>query len=171
VAETPHIEPAAHLEVDDCRRLVLASEPWITLGYGEDEAQSIVRSSVADNLLLARVGGRTVGFALSAPGVLIGEYLKILAVEPAHRRRQVGRRLMEELERRAFERWPNVYLCVSDFNRDARAFYRRLGYEEVGVLGNLLLPGKGEVLMRKTVGAWRDGGWRTVHGGQRTEKA
>ena len=47
-----------------------------------------------------------------------------------------------------------MYLCVSDFNSGARRFYQRLGYEEVGMLRDLLLPGKAEVLMRKSVGAW-----------------
>jgi hypothetical protein len=37
----------------------------------------------------------------------------------------------------------------------ARAFYTSLGYEEIGLLRDLLLPGKGEVLMRKTIAAWR----------------
>jgi len=62
---------------------------------------------------------------------------------------------MEELERRAFRTWPNVFLCVSDFNLGAYEFYRRLGYQEVGLLPDLLLPGRGEVLMRKTIATWR----------------
>ena len=105
---------------------------------------------------MAQAGERTVGFALSAPGILLGEYLKLLVVEPERQSQGVGRRLMEELERRAFRHWPNVYLCVSDFNTRGRQFYYRLGYEEVGILPNLLLPGKGEVLMRKSIAAWRE---------------
>lgn len=62
---------------------------------------------------------------------------------------------MEALEERAFRHWPNVYLCVSDFNRSARQFYKRLGYEEVGLLKDLLLPEKGEALMRKSIASWR----------------
>lgn len=149
------IDAAESLSLADCRRLVLASEPWITLGYGEAEAEAIARSSAADNLIVACAGDRVVGFALSAPGVLLGEYLKLLAVESDWRAAGIGRRLMEELERRAFARWPNVYLCVSDFNTGARAFYLRIGYEEVGALRDLLVPGQGEILMRKTAGAWR----------------
>jgi [ribosomal protein S18]-alanine N-acetyltransferase len=150
-----HIEAADRLDAADCRRLVLASEPWMTLGYGEPEVQGIVRAASTDHLLLARTGDHVVGFALSAPGVLLGEYLKILAVDAAYRATGVGRALMAELERRAFQRWPNIYLCVSDFNPGGRAFYRRLGYEEVGPLHDLLLPGTGEILMRKTIAAWR----------------
>jgi len=155
VSDAIRIEPAESLDVADCRRLVLASEPWMTLGYGEADAQAIARSSAADNLIVAYAGDRVVGFALSISGVLLGEYLKLLAVESDHRAAGLGRRLMEALERRAFARWPNVYLCVSDFNAGARAFYRRIGYEEVGTLRDLVVPGSGEILMRKTSGAWR----------------
>ena len=116
------IGAAAALDADDCRRLVLASEPWITLGYAEGDVQALVRSAATDNLLLARADGRVIGFALSASGILLGEYLKILVVEPAARTQGIGRRLMGALERRAFQRWPNVYLCVSDFNAAARSF-------------------------------------------------
>jgi ribosomal protein S18 acetylase RimI-like enzyme len=156
VSDAVRIEAAERLELADCRRLVLASEPWITLGYGDAEAEAIVRSSSADNLLVARADRHLVGFALSTPGILLGEYLKLLAVDADRRSAGIGRLLMEELERRAFARWPNVYLCVSDFNTGARAFYRRIGYEEVGALCDLLLPGKAEILMRKTSGPWRE---------------
>lgn len=149
------IESAAALDAADCRRLVLTSEPWVRLGYGEADIQGIVRGAATGSVLLARVADRVVGFALSAPGILLGEYLKMLVVEPAYRASGVGRGLMTELERRAFERWPNVYLCVSDFNHEARRFYRRLGYEEVGTLRDLLVAGQGEILMRKTIAAWR----------------
>ncbi|MBI3783571.1 MAG: GNAT family N-acetyltransferase [Deltaproteobacteria bacterium] len=149
------IETVQHLDVDVCTRLVLGNEPWIRLGYGPEDVAAIVRSVATSNLLLARSARQVVGFALSSSGMLCGEYLKILAVDASNHGRGVGRQLMEELEKRAFATWPNVYLCVTDFNEGARAFYRRLGYEEVGVLSDLLIPGSGEVLMRKSIGAWR----------------
>ena len=150
-----HIESASELDAALCRRLILNSEPWITLQYDDSNVQAIVRSAQQDNLLVARIGDCIVGFALSTSGILLGEYLKILVVEDASRSQGVGRKLMEALEQRAFRHWPNVYLCVSDFNGSAREFYRRLGYEEIGVLRDLILPGKGEVLMRKSIAAWR----------------
>ena len=149
------IASASALDLDTCRRLILGSEPWITLRYDDTDVQSLVRAAASANLLVAQLGEHTAGFALSAPGMLLGEYLKILVVAPELRSQGIGRRLMEELERRAFQRWPNVYLCVSDFNTAARQFYQRRGYEEVGLLRDLLLPGKGEVLMRKSIAAWR----------------
>jgi GNAT superfamily N-acetyltransferase len=99
VSDAVRIEAAERLELADCRPLVLASEPWITLGYGDAEAESIARSSSADNLLVARAGNHLVGFALSTPGILLGEYLKLLAVDADRRSAGIGRLLMEELER------------------------------------------------------------------------
>jgi [ribosomal protein S18]-alanine N-acetyltransferase len=159
------IESASELDPALCRHLILSTEPWITLQYDESDVQAIVRSAQRDNLLVARSGDAVVGFALSAPGILLGEYLKILVVEDAHRLHGVGRELMEGLEQRAFRSWPNVYLCVSDFNHAARRFYDRLGYEAVGSLKGLLIPGRDEVLMRKSIAAWRGFGGKSVpHG-------
>jgi len=149
------IESASELDAGLCRRLILGSEPWVTLQYDDGDVQAILRAAKTDHLLVARLGDPIVGFALSAPGMLLGEYLKILVVDDACRTQGIGRRLMEALEERAFCHWPNVYLCVSDFNRSARQFYQRLGYEEVGLLKDLLVPGMGEVLMRKSIASWR----------------
>jgi [ribosomal protein S18]-alanine N-acetyltransferase len=149
------IESASELDAALCRRLILHSDPWITLQYDDSDVQAIVRAAKSDHLLVARMGEPIVGFALSAPGILLGEYLKILVVDGACRSQGIGRRLMEALEERTFRHWPNVYLCVSDFNHSAREFYQRLGYEEVGLLNDLLLPEKGEVLMRKSIASWQ----------------
>ncbi|MEI8359959.1 MAG: GNAT family N-acetyltransferase [Deltaproteobacteria bacterium] len=148
------IAPEQRLAFEDARRLMDTS-PWTDLEYGDAEIAAVAESAAAANLLVARDAGRVVGFTLSSPGFLVGEYLRVIAVDPGWRRAGVGRLLLSELESRAFARVPNVYLCVSDFNAPARAFYTSLGYEEIGLLRDLLLPGKGEVLMRKTIAAWR----------------
>lgn len=148
------VERVARLAREDALRLMDTS-PWTELEYGPAEVEAVAEGSVSANVLVARDGERVVGFAVSSTGFLLGEYLRVIAVDPEYRREGVGRMLIAELERRAFERAPNVYLCVSDFNAGARAFYASLGYEEVGLLRDLLLPGRGEVLLRKTVAAWR----------------
>lgn len=145
---------ADRLELADCRRL-MSTSPWSELEYGEAELAAVAAGSADANVLVALEGDRVVGFTVSAPGFLIGEYLRVIAVDPGHRRAGIGRMLLAELEARAFRRVPNVYLCVSDFNAPARAFYASLGYEEIGPLRDLVVPGKAEVLMRKTIAAWR----------------
>jgi ribosomal protein S18 acetylase RimI-like enzyme len=73
-------------------------------------------------------------------------------VAPAARGRGVGERLMRHAEERIFRRGPNVFLTVSDFNRRAQAFYRKLGYTEVGAIRNYVVAGITERLYRRTVG-------------------
>jgi ribosomal protein S18 acetylase RimI-like enzyme len=154
---TIRVEPAVRVEPEDALRL-MATSPWTDLDYGPADIEAVAASSAGANVLVARDDRQVVGFTISSAGFLLGEYLRVIAVDRECRRAGVGRLLLAELERRAFERVPNVYLCVSDFNADARAFYSRLGYEEVGMLRDLLLPGKGEVLMRKSIAAWRSFG-------------
>jgi ribosomal protein S18 acetylase RimI-like enzyme len=63
---------------------------------------------------------------------------------------------MAHAETRGFARAPNFFLCVSDFNQDAREFYQRLGYREIGSIPDLIIAGHSEILMRKTQGPARE---------------
>jgi ribosomal protein S18 acetylase RimI-like enzyme len=65
-----------------------------------------------------------------------------VAVAPDHRRRSFGRMLMQEAERRLFERGcPKLNLMVRTSNTEAIEFYRKLGYEaqDVVTLGRRLI--------------------------------
>jgi ribosomal-protein-alanine N-acetyltransferase len=155
LADEVEIVHAGGVDAETCARLLLPSDPWKSLGYGPREAGAIAKASSEGNTLVARVGGAIVGFTLSQPGFLGGEYLKILVVDAAHRSKGIGARLMAQLEADVFARASNLFLCVSDFNAEARAFYRRLGYTEVGALTDFLVKGASEILMRKTKGPLR----------------
>lgn len=143
------------VSAEDCERMMLGSEPWKTLGYGAGDARAVAASSAKMTTRVARQDGIVVGFALSVSGFLTGEYLRLLVVDPRHRGGGIGRRLMEHLEAEVFARSTNLFLCVTDFNQSARAFYQRLGYVEVGRLDDLLVAGSAEILMRKTTGPAR----------------
>lgn len=149
--ESPH-----RLTIDTCRRLMLGQSPWSQLGYTVDDIDRMASMAAEGDAIAARLDGDVVGIAVAGPPMLLGGYLRLLAVDPGHRRSGIGRRLLQAFEAGVFARWPNAYLCVSDFNVDARAFYRREGYVEVGHLPGLLVDREGEVLMRKTIGAWCD---------------
>jgi len=55
-----------------------------------------------------------------------------------------------------FARATNLFACVSDFNTEARRFYGKNGYQEIGPIPNFLIPGSAEILMRKTTGPARE---------------
>ena len=66
--------------------------------------------------------------------------IKALAVSPAHRRRGVGRALMEAAIREARATGARrLNLRVLGHNTDARALYARCGFEVEGVLHELFL--------------------------------
>jgi [ribosomal protein S18]-alanine N-acetyltransferase len=82
----------------------------------------------------AAAGGRVVGYAGVELSALGGEADVInLAVDPACRRRGVGRGLLAAAVRycRGHD-LPLVWLRVRARNRSARAFYRRCGFTAVG---------------------------------------
>ena len=85
----------------------------------------------------------------------MGDYLELLAIAPGARGKGLGSMLLNHLEELVFARAKNLFVCVSDFNQEARRFYRKHGYQKIGPIPNFLIPGSAEILMRKTVGPVR----------------
>ena len=131
-----------------CARLMASSEPWITLGRGEDACRAV---SVDPDyvVLIARDGGAPLGFARLHPrGALGSPYLASIAVDASARSRGVGAALLEAAEKRfPGARW--MFLCVSSFNARARALYERCGYRVAGDLPDYVIDGASEILMVK----------------------
>ncbi len=128
--------------------------------YGRD-AHALERDlraahGLPDMVLLAgrrETGGPPVGLAWGALAgtLLLGGYLKLLAVRPEFQGKGLGRRLLEELERRVAERSRHMFLLVTHDNTRARAFYEALGYRLVGRLPRLVLPDTDELLFHKAL--------------------
>jgi [ribosomal protein S18]-alanine N-acetyltransferase len=138
-------------EAQVCARMMAASEPWITLRRDFEAALTILCDSGRE-VYVAAVDGQVVGFAiLVMHGAFVG-YVQSVGVAPAWRNRGVGRQLMAFVERRILAETPNVFICVSSFNDDARRLYERLGYHVVGELTDYIVAGHSEILLRKTVG-------------------
>jgi [ribosomal protein S18]-alanine N-acetyltransferase len=154
----PVVRPLRDSDVASIREWIGESEPWRTLGFTADEWPNYFSDVLADPSRESDVvewRGAVGGLSVVRRRVLLGDYLELFAIAPAARRHGVGRALLAHLEARVFARTPNFYLCVSDFNLDAREFYRRQGFVDVGMLDDLLVRGGTEVLMRKSTGPSR----------------
>jgi ribosomal protein S18 acetylase RimI-like enzyme len=125
-----------------------ASEPWITLGRGEDACRAAALDP-AYVTLVARGDAAPLGFARFHPrGVAGSPYLASIAVAQEARGLGVGSALLAAGEARfPGARW--MFLCVSDFNPRARALYERSGYRFVGALPDFVVDGFAEHLMVK----------------------
>jgi len=138
-----------------CADIMAATDPWITLGRRREHTYAQVTRPLVETSV-AVAAGEIVGVIIVAMELpLIKGYIMALAVADGSRDRGIGSRLLAFAEERIFRESPNVFLCVSSFNADAQRFYERHGYEQVGILKDLVITGASELLMRKTKGSWQ----------------
>jgi len=138
-------------EAETCARMMATTEPWITLGRRHDACLAVVAHAERETYVAVR-DGEVAGFVvLNMRGAFTG-YIQSVCVEPGSRGGGIGTALMRFAEARIFRESPNVFLCVSSFNPDARRLYERLDYRLVGELTDYIVAGHSELLYRKTVG-------------------
>jgi ribosomal protein S18 acetylase RimI-like enzyme len=100
-------------------------------------------------LFLARQGESKQGIILLQPSGLAGSpYVGAIAVAAEARGKSVGGQLLAFAEKQ-YPAARNIFLCVSEFNSGAIALYKRVGYEQVGVLKDYVVEGHDELIMRK----------------------
>jgi ribosomal protein S18 acetylase RimI-like enzyme len=155
--ESPRVLDITLLQDDEdarvCARLMASSEPWITLGRSFEASLAIVRDPTRE-VYLARDETGIAGFLiLCMTGAFVG-YIQTICIDPRCRGQGLGTKLVEFAEERILSVSPNVFMCVSSFNIEARRLYERLGYTVVGELVDYLVQGHSEILLRKTVGPW-----------------
>jgi ribosomal protein S18 acetylase RimI-like enzyme len=137
-------------EAETCARMMASTEPWITLC--RDHAASLkIITDLLRKIYLAILSGKIVGFSiLLMRGAFVG-YIQSVCVAPEWRSKGIGSQLMSFLEQRILSETPNIFICVSSFNKGAQRLYERLGYEVIGELKDYIIPGHSEILLRKTV--------------------
>ncbi len=138
--------------VKTCDAIVAASEPWKTLGERFDFATALSRKvRTYDRAYVCTVEHKAVGFVIFSPQPVFarGGYIRSIGVAPSMRRLGIGGKLLSFAEKIISGFSPNIYLCVSSFNRKAQAFYKNAGYAMVGKLPDLILPGASEYIYWK----------------------
>ncbi len=137
-------------EIEACARMMSGSEPWITLRRGYAASVKIL-SIPSREIYLAVADSEITGFILlNMQGAFIG-YIQTVCVAPEWRGKGIGAKLIAFAEERIFRETPNVFMCVSSFNKNVQRLYQRLGYGVVGELKDYLVSGYSEILLRKTI--------------------
>lgn len=137
-------------EADLCARLMAGSEPWITLGRSYEDSLKILVDKSKD-IYVALVDQVIVGFIIiNMNGSFVG-YIQTVCVKPEMRNKGIGSILLNWAEQRIFSETPNVFMCVSSFNKEALKLYEKLGYEVIGELRDYIVAGHSEILLRKTI--------------------
>jgi ribosomal protein S18 acetylase RimI-like enzyme len=137
--------------------LLTDSDPWKQLGYhGKDWDSYFTPLPQGRESYVVDQNGRVTGVAVVRQKFLLGDYLELFGVADWARGKGLGGRLLAHVETVVFARGKNLFACVSDFNHQGRKFYAKLGYQEIGPMPNLLIPGSAEILLRKTSGPARE---------------
>jgi ribosomal-protein-alanine N-acetyltransferase len=82
----------------------------------------------SDSFLVYEESGKILGYAIFEPG---GHILSI-AVDPDHRRKRVGIKLMKEV----LENLKTAWIEVSISNLTAQRFYEKQGFKKKGIIKN-----------------------------------
>ena len=143
------VAPALPEEQEWIARLLAGTDPWVTLGIGLEKCLAAVRDPQHE-VYVAKTNGEAAGAMIIHPKGLAGAaYLKSIAVAPTWRGQGIGAAMLHYAEQRYKSRSRHFFLCVSDFNERARAFYDRQGYAPVGLLKDHIMDGKSEHLLVK----------------------
>ena len=131
-------------------QLMAASDPWHKLGLTSKHCLKSFKVPYRETWL-AVSGPAIAGLVtITMYGTFRG-YIQSLFVAPGFRGTGAGAELLTRAEKIIFKKAPNVFLCVSSFNKGAQRFYRRMGYARVGALKDMVVKGQDEILMRKTI--------------------
>lgn len=143
-------------ETEICARMMAHTDPWLTLGRDDAACLQSIQHPDKEVYVAVGEGDEIAGLlVLNMHGAFVG-YLQSICVAPAWQNRGVGTRLIAFAEDRIFRDVPNVFLCVSSFNPNARRLYERLGYEFIGEIKDFMMAGYSEFLLRKTLGPTAD---------------
>ena len=138
----------------DCKdalcRSALGEKYFSSPGSAEN---AILEGIHQGNLYVAFIGKECVGFTYIIPkGAFHGfPYLHIISIKEEYRGRGIGKALLDYSERIALEMADKFFLVVADYNPDAKRFYERNGYQQVGEIPNLYRSGITEYLMVKNL--------------------
>ncbi|MEO5864473.1 MAG: GNAT family N-acetyltransferase [Nitrospiraceae bacterium] len=136
--------------------LLADSDPWKRLGYqAKDWDSYFTPLPQGRDSYVVNHNGKVAGIAVVRQKFLLGDYLELLGVADWAKGKGVGGTLLKHIESIVFGRTKNLFACVSDFNGQARSFYKKQGYLEIGPMPNFLIPGSSEILLRKTSGPAR----------------
>lgn len=152
----PIVRPMTAEDRNAVIELLAGSDPWKRLGYqaGDWDIYFTPLPQGRDSYVVDQ-NGKVAGIAIVRQKFLLGDYLELLAVAGWARGKGLGGKLLGYIEPIVFGRTQNLFACVSDFNAQARAFYKKHGYQEIGPMPNFLIPGSAEMLLRKTAGPAR----------------
>ncbi len=134
-----------------CAAMMSKTDPWITLGMDYNQCLKAFDGSCKEIYVIETVKGIAGFVILQVCGTFSG-YIQTICIGDGYRGKGFGTKLLKFCEDRILKFSPNVFICVSSFNKGAARLYYDFGFKLVGKLDNFVKEGFTELLLRKSVG-------------------
>jgi ribosomal-protein-alanine N-acetyltransferase len=134
-----------------CALMMSGTDPWITLGMDYDQCLMAFPGENKE-IHIIEADAKVAGFIILQTSGTFSGYIQTICIDEAFRGRGFGKKLLLYSEERTLKYSPNIFICVSSFNKGAIKLYYEFGFKLVGELENFVKSGFTELLLRKTVG-------------------
>lgn len=147
------IQLAKKEHVGDCLQSIKHSDVWDAYFKSDPDANKKIEEMITKKqmyVVLNRNGNCIAAMGVVNNGCFIKySYLALLAVKKRYRRKGIGEKLINKFEEIGFRKADRVFVLVSDFNKKAQSFYKKLGYKKVGHIPDLFKKDISEHLLIK----------------------
>jgi [ribosomal protein S18]-alanine N-acetyltransferase len=142
-------EDPAHFGV--CALMMSATDPWITLGLDYNQCLEAFEGA-GKEVYIIKEGEEIEGFVILQVHGTFSGYIQTICIKESCRGKGLGKILLEFCEERVHRFSPNLFICVSSFNKGAIKLYLNYEFRLVGELNDFVKEGFTELLLRKTIG-------------------
>jgi len=140
-----------HKELKVCALMMYKTDPWITLGMNYDQCVTAFEGT-SKEIYVIETENTIAGFVILQICGTFSGYIQTICIDEVYRGRGFGKELLHFCEERIHKFSPNVFICVSSFNKGAIKLYYEFGFKLIGELENFVKDGFTELLLRKTIG-------------------
>lgn len=155
------LKPLEKNQIPEVARIVAGNEVFQRYHYEYPKIVKMLEDALlSEDVLMTALEGEIVrGFVWMQEKAVFGlsSYVKLIAVDTKEQGRGIGQLLMTAAEAISQKQGTNLFVLTSVDNFNAQKFYRRLGYETIGVIRDYVYPGIDELMLRKTWGSIRHG--------------
>jgi ribosomal protein S18 acetylase RimI-like enzyme len=140
-----------HKEFAECALMMSLTDPGITLDMNYDQCLKAFEGECKE-IYIVETDNIIAGFVIIQTAGTFSGYIQTICIAEAYRGLGFGKKLLQFCEERILRFSPNVFICVSSFNKGAIKLYYEFGFKLIGELDNFVKDGFTELLLRKTVG-------------------
>ncbi|MCI4441992.1 MAG: GNAT family N-acetyltransferase [Lentimicrobium sp.] len=134
-----------------CALMMAKTDPWITLEMNYEQCLKAFDGPLKE-IYVIQYENEIAGFVILQIAGTFKGYIQTICISENFRGKGFGKKLLQFCEERILKISPNIFICVSSFNKGAIKLYYDFGFKLIGELKDFVKEGYTELLLRKTYG-------------------